>query len=149
MALIKAGYKARAYDYYQMINPINRSLNKDIADIYKVEPYVVAADIYSSSYFKARGGWTWYTGSAAWYYRVGIEEILGFKRHGSILKLDEKISSSIGNYEINYKYMDATYNIKVIFDSKNEIVLSCQTVKEITLESKGVFDVYVYRRKNK
>ena len=149
MALIKAGYKSRAYDYYQMINPVNRSLNKDIADIYKVEPYVVAADIYSSSYFKARGGWTWYTGSAAWYYRVGIEEILGFKRHGSILKLDEKISSSIGNYEINYKYMDATYNIKVIFDSKNEIVLNGKTVKEIKLESKGVFDVYVYRRKNK
>ena len=149
MALIKAGYKSRAYDYYQMINPVNRSLNKAIADIYKVEPYVVAADIYSSSYFKARGGWTWYTGSAAWYYRVGIEEILGFKRHGSILKLDEKISSSIGNYEINYKYMDATYNIKVIFDSKNEIVLNGKTVKEIKLESKGVFDVYVYRRKNK
>ena len=86
MALIQAGYSDRAYRYYQMINPINRSINYDKVNTYKVEPYVIAADIYSSESFEGRGGWTWYTGSSSWFYKAGIENILGLNIKKGILK---------------------------------------------------------------
>ncbi len=80
MALLHDNQIDKAYEYYQMINPINRSLTIDDIQKYKVEPYVIAADIYSNPNHAGRGGWTWYTGSASWAYKIGIEEILGFKK---------------------------------------------------------------------
>ena len=123
MALIKAGYYDRAYRYYQMINPVNRSLKEKDVDKYKVEPYVIAADIYSSEYFPARGGWTWYTGSAGWFYRVGIEEILGIKKRGKNLLLDPKIPIAWDGYKSIYHYFDTDYNIEVIKSTKDKIIL--------------------------
>ena len=67
MALIKLGYADQAYNYYQMINPVNRTLTRKNTKVYKVEPYVISADIYSNKDHPARGGWTWYTGSAGWF----------------------------------------------------------------------------------
>ena len=113
MALIQAGYSDRAYRYYQMINPINRTAKQKDVERYKVEPYVIAADIYSSESFKARGGWTWYTGSAGWFYRVGIEEILGIKKLGNKLKLDPKMPIAWDGFKMTYTYQDTTYNIQV------------------------------------
>ena len=113
MALTETGYYDRAYRYYQMINPINRTKTNNAVEKYKVEPYVIAADIYSSNSFPARGGWTWYTGSAGWFYRVGIETILGIKKHGDELTINPKIPISWDGYKLVYRYLDTTYNIEV------------------------------------
>ena len=130
MALIKEGYFDRAYDYYQMINPINRTIDNKTVDRYKVEPYVIAADIYSAENFVGRGGWTWYTGSAGWFYKVGIEDILGIKILGNKLKLNPGIPSSWKEYKATYKYLNTTYNIKVINDNKEELLLDNKLQKD-------------------
>ena len=123
MALIKAGYHDRAYRYFQMINPINRTKTEKLTNTYKVEPYVIAADIYSSPSYYARGGWTWYTGSAGWFYRVGIEEILGIYKHGKKLTLKPKIPIAWEEYKVTYNYMDTKYIIEVYKSNKEELQL--------------------------
>ena len=129
MALIKAGYHDRAYKYYQMINPVERSINSTRVNTYKVEPYVIAADIYSAENYKARGGWTWYTGSAGWFYNVGITEIAGLKKTGNTLKIEPSMPVSWDSYEITYNYLDTVYNIKVIKDKDEEISLDGVIIK--------------------
>lgn len=123
MALIKAGYHDRAYRYYQMINPINRSKDEKAVNKYRVEPYVIAADIYSAEMCPGRGGWTWYTGSAGWFYRVGVQDILGIKKSGEHLKVDPKIPIAWDGYKAVYNYLDTTYNIEVTKGKKDELKL--------------------------
>ena len=123
MALIKAGYHDRAYRYYQMINPVSRTTKEKDVIKYRVEPYVIAADIYSSDEYPARGGWTWYTGSAGWFYRVGVEYILGIKKQGDKLKLDSKIPIAWDGFKATYKYIDTTYNIEVKKANKDSLKL--------------------------
>ena len=123
MALIKAGYHDRAYRYYQMINPVNRTLKEKEVEKYRVEPYVIAADIYSSEEYPARGGWTWYTGSAGWFYRVGIEYILGIKKQGEKLRLDSRIPIAWDGFKATYKYIETTYNIEVKKSTKDSLKL--------------------------
>ena len=113
MALIKTGYYDRAYRYYQMINPINRTKKPNDVGKYRVEPYVIAADIYSAENFKGRGGWTWYTGSAGWFYRVGIIDILGLKKQGNTLKINPKIPIAWDGFKAKYYYGETEYNICV------------------------------------
>ena len=122
-ALIKAGYHDRAYRYYQMINPVNLGRDNEHANSYKVEPYVIAADIYSAKEHAGRGGWTWYTGSAGWFYRVGIRDIIGLQKIGNTLKLDPKMPVHWDEFEVCYNYMDTTYKIHFIKGSKDEIIL--------------------------
>ena len=129
MALIKAGYGDRAYRYFQMINPINRSINKKLVESYEVEPYVIAADIYSAEGREGQGGWTWYTGSAGWFYRVGIMDILGIKKEGDTLKLDPHMPVSWDNFRVKYTYMDTTYNIEVVKTNKDELVVDGKKLK--------------------
>lgn len=119
LALIKAGYYDRAYRYYQMINPSTRTKHQREVDNYKVEPYAIAADIYSPESFPARGGWTWYTGSAGWFYRVGVESIIGIHKFGDKLKLDPRMPIAWDSFSVVYKYMDTKYEIKV-FKAKKE-----------------------------
>ncbi len=69
----------KAMELYKMINPIEHSNSIDKVSVYKVEPYVIAADVYGASNLLGRGGWTWYTGSSSWFYKAGIEYILGLK----------------------------------------------------------------------
>ena len=139
MALIKAGYYDKAYKYYQMINPINRSLSSDSVNSYRVEPYVIAADIYSSEKFPGRGGWTWYTGSAGWFYRVGITEILGLKKQGNMLKIQPALSGSWKKYQIKYRYIDTIYEIEIVKDDKELITVDGKIKKnnEISLVNDG------------
>ena len=122
MALIKTGYHDRAYRYFQMINPIEKS-TKAKASIYRVEPYVISADIYSAKDFAGRGGWTWYTGSAGWFYRVAITEFLGLKKRGTKLKLDPRIPISWDGFKMIYHYEETTYNIEVVKGKKDELKL--------------------------
>ena len=87
IAFAMQGNAARAMEVFNMLNPIRRSTTRADVQRYKVEPYVVAADVYSEAPHAGRGGWTWYTGSAGWLYRAGLEWILGFRVHENRLTL--------------------------------------------------------------
>jgi cyclic beta-1,2-glucan synthetase len=97
-----------AYRMYEMLNPFTHPI-----ETYKVEPYVIAADVYTAEGHLGRGGWTWYTGSAAWAYRVGLEGILGFQKRGSTLRIAPVIPSTWDGFELTYRYGSATYHIVV------------------------------------
>ena len=103
-----------------MINPIEHSRTREAAQKYKVEPYVIVADIYGAGNLIGRGGWTWYTGSASWMYKAGIEYILGLKIENGNLKIEPCIDKDWKEYSIRYKYGNTIYNIKVKnLNSKN------------------------------
>ena len=133
MALIKEGHYNEAYRYYQMINPINRSLNKEQVLKYKVEPYVIAADIYSASSFLGHGGWTWYTGSSGWFYNTGVRDILGIQKHGDILNIVPSIPSDWDGFKVVYKYMNTVYNIEVKRTGIEKIIFDGRVVKSVRL----------------
>lgn len=98
---------------FKLINPIEHTRTKQSTNKYKVEPYVVAADVYSSRNLAGRGGWTWYTGSSGWLYTAGIEYILGFKICNGYLKIEPCISKDWKEYKISYKYKSTIYHIIV------------------------------------
>ena len=110
-SILKNGDKT--FEFYKMINPIEHSRNKASANQYKVEPYVIPADIYGAGNLAGRGGWTWYTGSSSWFYKAGIEHILGLKIEKGILSLNPCIPREWKEYTIKYKYGRTIYNIKV------------------------------------
>ena len=134
------GFGDRACEYFRMINPIEHSRTKEEAKRYKVEPYVMAADIYGGS-LAGRGGWTWYTGSSSWMYEAGIKYILGLKVEGNILKIEPCIPNNWNEYSIRYKFGNSVYNIKVIKKDaqKKTIYLDGKKVEtnEITLNRNG------------
>jgi cyclic beta-1,2-glucan synthetase len=103
----------RAFEYYQMINPLTHALDAGSVARYKVEPYVVAADVYTAEGQVGRGGWTWYTGSASWLYRIGVESILGLDRRGDVLRLEPRIPSAWGGFSMEYRFGGASYAIEV------------------------------------
>jgi len=103
----------RALELFQMINPITHADTAEGVDIYKVEPYVVAADVYTAKGHLGRGGWTWYTGSASWMYRIGLEAILGFQRRGETLFIEPCIPSSWPEFTIEYRVGSSVYVITV------------------------------------
>ena len=96
-----------------MINPIEHSRTKEASKKYKVEPYVIPADIYGVGNLAGRGGWTWYTGSSSWYYKVGIEYILGLRIENGYIKFKPCIPSDWKEYKIKYKWKQSVYNITV------------------------------------
>ncbi len=103
----------RAMHLYQMINPITHSLTPEAVSVYKVEPYVVAADVYTAEGHVGRGGWTWYTGSASWLYRVGLEAILGFTKRGETLEMDPCIPADWKEFSVEYRHGSGKYSITV------------------------------------
>ena len=113
LATAMLGDGDRALELYQMINPITHALTAEDVATYKVEPYVVAADVYTAEGHLGRGGWTWYTGSASWLYRVGLESILGFTKRGDSLKIDPCIPSEWPGFAIEYRFGSTRYSITV------------------------------------
>ena len=97
-----------------MINPIEHSKTKESSQKYKVEPYVIPADIYGANNLAGRGGWTWYTGSSSWYYKAGIEYILGLKIENGYLRIEPCIPKDWKEYTIKYRWKESIYNIKVM-----------------------------------
>ena len=96
-----------------MLNSVTHTGDRAGADRSPVEPYVVAADVYTAEGHLGRGGWTWYTGSAAWMYRVAVEAILGFDKQGETLAIDPCIPAAWDGYTMEYRYRSANYNIEV------------------------------------
>src|SRR5690606_15479592 len=103
----------RAFELFQMLNPMTHACSPEGVNRYKVEPYVVAADVYTAAAHLGRGGWTWYTGSAAWMYRVALESILGFDKRGDTLRIDPRVPEGWPDYNIDYRYGRSTYAITV------------------------------------
>ncbi len=134
MSLIKAGRTDKAYEYYQMINPINRTNSEEDVDKYGTEPYVIAADIYSASNYPGHGGWTWYTGSAGWFYRVGIRDILGFTKEGTKLYIKPNVPSSWKKYRLTYKYIDTLYVIDISITKEDKIIIDDKEIDENYIE---------------
>ncbi len=112
-AFAALGDGKQAASLFDLLNPINHANTQEKADIYRVEPYVICADIYSQAPYVRRGGWTWYTGSAAWMYRLGMEAILGFKKVGDTLHIDPVIPPEWEGFEIRYQFGEAVYRIQV------------------------------------
>lgn len=118
-AILQNGEKA--VEYFRILNPIEHARTIDAALKYKVEPYVVAADVYSNPNMIGRGGWTWYTGSSSWLYVAGLEYILGIKRKGDYLEISPCFSKEWESCIVEYKYCDATYTINIYNPDKKEV----------------------------
>jgi cyclic beta-1,2-glucan synthetase len=103
----------KAAELFRMLNPIARTDSRSGVQRYKVEPYVLAGDVYSELPHVGRGGWTWYTGSSGWLYRAGVEWILGFRVHGTTLSIDPCIPRNWPSYTIEFRYHSATYRVTV------------------------------------
>ncbi|MBC7477795.1 MAG: protein ndvB, partial [Pseudorhodobacter sp.] len=116
-ALGRMGRGDDAVRMLNLINPINHALTREAADLYRVEPYVVAADVYGAGDKAGRGGWTWYTGSAGWVYRAIVESILGITVEGGThLKLDPALPHDWPGYSATLRHNDRTYQIAVTRD---------------------------------
>jgi cyclic beta-1,2-glucan synthetase len=113
LAFAKLGQGQQAVDLFSLLNPINHARTPAEVDRYKVEPYVVAADVYSVAPHVGRGGWTWYTGAAGWMYRAGLEGILGIRREGEYLLIDPCIPDAWPGFEATVNVASTQYRIRV------------------------------------
>ena len=129
------GKGEKAYELLDMINPVKHAENYMEYSRYKVEPYITAADIYAVYPNEGRGGWTWYTGSAGWVYRAGVEYILGFRKEGEMLVLDPCIPGKWERFNYSYIYMESIYKITVINpEGRNS------GIKKILVDGKTISD---------
>jgi cyclic beta-1,2-glucan synthetase len=110
-AFAMMGDEERAWELYAMLNPVNRGSQPEESERYKVEPYVMCADIYGAAPHTGRGGWTWYTGAAGWMYRLTIETLLGLNLEGDHLRIAPCIPAHWNEYKIHYRYRDTFYHI--------------------------------------
>jgi cellobiose phosphorylase len=128
MAFALLGDHDRAWELVGLLNPINHATTPATTNTYKVEPYVIAADVYAVSPHSGRGGWTWYTGSAGWMYRVLTETLLGLNREGNRLGLTPRFPKAWTTCKIHYRYRQTPYHISILRTSqdlltKGQIVL--------------------------
>jgi cyclic beta-1,2-glucan synthetase len=113
MAFAALGEGGKAAALFGLLNPINHTRTRSDVHRYKVEPYVVAADVYGAAPHVGRGGWTWYTGSAGWMQRAGIESILGLHMEGDVLRLDPCIPKTWPRFRMTVQFRSAHYEILV------------------------------------
>lgn len=138
LALLLLGAGDRAGELLSLLNPIRHGDTPDGVERYRVEPYVVAADVYGGSGYEGRGGWTWYTGAAGWMYRIGLEHVIGLRRRGRTLAITPCIPSTWDRFEIEYKYGSAIYHIVV--DNAERV---CQGVLRLEVDGQHVTDGYI------
>ena len=144
------GFGDKATELYRMINPIEHSRTRESSNKYKVEPYVIPADVYGAGNLAGRGGWTWYTGSSSWFYTAGIEYILGIKIKENSLSFNPCIPKTWKEFSCRYKYGESIYNIKVVNpNNKNmgitSVVINGEKIENtISLDGTGkIFNVEV------
>jgi cyclic beta-1,2-glucan synthetase len=114
MAFAALGDGDKANELFSILNPINRTSTRAGVHRYKVEPYVAVADVYAEYPHVGRGGWSWYTGSAGWMYRAGLEWLLGFRLRGAVLHLDPCIPRAWRRFDITFRYHASRYEIEVL-----------------------------------
>ncbi len=123
MAFAKLGNSEKAWQLFGIINPVNHSDSPEKTAVYKVEPYVLAADVYSVFPHSGQGGWTWYTGSAGWMYRLILESLLGFTVRGNVLSIKACLPPDWTDYKITYRYRETVYHIKVTQAQETAVLL--------------------------
>ena len=133
MAFAKMGERDKAYELLQMINPLNHSRNKEEAMLYKVEPYVITADVYGAEPHIGRGGWSWYTGSSGWYYRLILESILGLSLKNDKAIFNPSLPKDWNECKLSYTYKSTQYH----FHFKRAHDGEAQPVTEISLIDDG------------
>ena len=111
LALALAGRNEQAATLVAFLNPINHALNPAAVERYKIEPYVLAADVYSQSPYAGRGGWSWYTGSASWYYRLLHEVVFGIERQADTLRFCPHVPSAWTQFKLHYRYHETFYHV--------------------------------------
>ena len=114
MAFAQLGDKQRAWELFAMINPVNHAKSAEETAVYKVEPYVVAADVYAAPPHTGRGGWTWYTGSSAWMYRLIVESLLGLSLEVDKLRFTPCLPTDWVGFKMHYRYRETVYHIAVL-----------------------------------
>jgi len=114
MAFARLGDNRRAWELFTMINPVNHAISPEGAAIYKVEPYVASADVYALPPHIGRGGWTWYTGSAGWMYRLIVESLLGLRLEVDKLRFAPCLPSDWKAFKMHYRYRETVYHIAVV-----------------------------------
>ena len=114
MAFARLGDKKRAWELLTMINPINHAISREDMETYMVEPYVVAADVYAVTPHTGRGGWTWYTGSAGWMYRLILESLLGLRLEVDKLIFSPCLPEGWETFKVHYRYRETLYHITVL-----------------------------------
>ncbi|MEQ1756980.1 MAG: glucoamylase family protein [Vicinamibacterales bacterium] len=133
MALARLGGGDEVAEIFHMLNPINHTRTPGDVDCYKAEPYVVAGDVYGRAPHVGRAGWSWYTGSAAWMYRTGIESMLGLRRRGQSFTITPCIPASWPEYQITWKVDGTQYLISVSNPDRH-----CCGVASITVDGVAV-----------
>jgi cyclic beta-1,2-glucan synthetase len=113
MAFAMMGDTQRAWEFFALLNPVNHGSTADAIERYKVEPYVMCADIYGVSPHTGRGGWTWYTGAAGWMYRLTVETLLGLQLEVDHLRIAPCVPADWKSYKIHYRYRETVYHITV------------------------------------
>ena len=150
MGFAALGNKERTWELLSMINPLNHGKNAAAINEYKVEPYVMAADVYAEPLHKGRGGWTWYTGSAGWMYQLLIESFIGLKKEGDTLQFIPCIPATWETVSVRYRYKQTLYNITLkqsALDDKSNIMIdgTAQGSNTISLINDGIpHEVMVY-----
>jgi len=123
----------QAFELFNLLNPIHHSSRRADVQRYKVEPYVVPADVYSQPPHVGRGGWTWYTGAAGWLYRAGLEWILGFHKQGDALRIDPCIPKDWERFKITYRHGTTPYEITIDNPSHVSRGVSSVTLDDVLL----------------
>jgi len=137
MAFAALGDSRRAWELLSMINPVNHARSPEAMATYKVEPYVVAADVYALSPHTGRGGWTWYTGSAGWMYRLIVESLLGLSLEVDKLRFAPCLPADWEAFSVHYRYRETAYHIAVVqADGGNGE--SCVTVDGVEQDDKTI-----------
>jgi cellobiose phosphorylase len=116
MAFAALGDGRRAWELAGLINPLNHARTAESVAVYKVEPYVIAADVYGVRPHTGRGGWTWYTGAAGWYYRLIVESLLGMRREADRLFIFPHMRDDWDSFTLVYRFGDTPYRVQVIRD---------------------------------
>ncbi len=132
------GFGDKAVEYFRMINPIEHSKTKNSVMKYKVEPYVIPADVYGQGNLAGRGGWTWYTGSSSWMYIAGIKNILGINIEDGYLSLKPAIDREWKDYSVRLKYNNTVYNINVKNSGNINNEVKKVTINGVELKDKKI-----------
>ena len=122
MAYAAMGDKQKTWELLQMINPVNHGNSPDGIEQYKVEPYVIAADVYRVEGYRGRGGWTWYTGSAGWMYQLILEFFIGLKRKGNTLSFLPCLPPDWPSVRVRYRFEQTYYNIEMIQEQSASVI---------------------------
>ncbi|MFC3179869.1 GH36-type glycosyl hydrolase domain-containing protein [Cypionkella sinensis] len=140
LAYARLGQGDKAAELFGMLNPINHALTADAAGLYKGEPYVIAADVYSTAPHEGRAGWTWYTGSAGWMYRAGVEGIIGLTREAEVLVLDPGIPSAWPGVSVMVRHGASQVQIEIVNTSgAGRGVVQAEVDGVVTRQASGAF----------